>query len=87
MAQADAAPPAAPAAESAQAESPFKRHFNLIIGGVLLLVSVEDRSYAEAAKVLAGPSGTVMSRLSRGRERLLRIMEASGRPATLRRVK
>lgn len=61
---------------------------------VLLLVSVEDLSYAEAAKVLDVPIGTAMSRLSRGRERLRRIMEAeaSGRPATLgsptlRRVK
>jgi RNA polymerase sigma-70 factor (ECF subfamily) len=37
---------------------------------VLLLVGVEDLSYAEAARVLGVPVGTVMSRLSRGRERL-----------------
>ena len=37
---------------------------------VLLLVGVEDLSYDEAARVLGVPIGTVMSRLSRGRERL-----------------
>jgi RNA polymerase sigma-70 factor (ECF subfamily) len=42
---------------------------------VLLLVAVEDLSYAEAAKVLNIPLGTVMSRLSRARERLQRELE------------
>ena len=37
---------------------------------VLFLVGVEDLSYEEAARVLGVPIGTVMSRLSRGRERL-----------------
>ena len=40
---------------------------------VLVLVAVEDLSYAEVAQVLGIPLGTVMSRLSRGRERLRRI--------------
>ncbi len=56
---------------------------------VVLLVSVEGLSYAGTAKAVAIPVGTVMSRLSRGRERLLRSMDAE--PASLipnlRRVK
>jgi RNA polymerase sigma factor (sigma-70 family) len=42
---------------------------------VLLLVAVEDLSYADAAKVLNIPMGTVMSRLSRARDRLQREIE------------
>ncbi len=45
---------------------------------VLLLVAVEDLSYAEAAKVLNIPLGTVMSRLSRARERLQQEIEGAG---------
>jgi RNA polymerase sigma-70 factor (ECF subfamily) len=41
---------------------------------VLLLVAVEDFSYREAAGVLGLPIGTVMSRLSRGREHLRQYM-------------
>ena len=60
---------------------------------VLLLVGVEDLSYQEAAHVLGVPIGTIMSRLSRGRERLRRSIhgeldETSGHcSAALQRVK
>ena len=52
---------------------------------VILLVSVEDLGYAEAARVLGVPIGTVMSRLARGRERMRELVQEKGRPS-LRRV-
>jgi RNA polymerase sigma-70 factor (ECF subfamily) len=51
---------------------------------VLFLVSVEDLSYAETARVLGVPIGTVMSRLSRGRERLRQLMGEDRRSHSLR---
>jgi len=55
---------------------------------VLLLVGVEQFSYAECADALGIPIGTVMSRLSRGRAALRSLLEG-GAPApgpVLRRV-
>jgi RNA polymerase sigma-70 factor (ECF subfamily) len=50
---------------------------------VLLLVALEDMSYQDAAKVLAIPLGTVMSRLSRARARLRELMD--GQPPAVPR--
>lgn len=44
---------------------------------VLLLVTLEDLSYAEVARITGVPTGTVMSRLSRARSRLQELMDAS----------
>lgn len=53
---------------------------------VILLVGLEEFSYAETADILGVPVGTVMSRLHRGRERL-REMLANQSGFSLRRVK
>lgn len=55
----------------------------------LLLVSVEQLSYAECAEALGIPIGTVMSRVSRGRAALRESLDGRSRPdgvTTLRRV-
>lgn len=56
---------------------------------VLVLIAVEGLQYREAAGVLGVPVGTVMSRLSRGRERMRKALEgdAPSGAASLRRIK
>ena len=49
---------------------------------VLLLVGLENLRYEEVAQALGIPVGTVMSRLSRGREQLRRLMSGgAGSPS------
>jgi len=57
---------------------------------VLLLVTVEEYTYVEAADILGVPVGTVMSRLHRARERLRELMMDNAqakRPVPLQLVK
>ena len=54
---------------------------------VLLLVALEDMSYAEVSRALGIPMGTVMSRLSRGRERLRKLMDGEAARSGLRVVR
>jgi len=56
---------------------------------VILLIGLENMSYQETADITGVPVGTVMSRLSRGRQTLKTLMDGNsegGKPS-LRRVK
>jgi RNA polymerase sigma-70 factor (ECF subfamily) len=54
---------------------------------VVLLVALEDMAYADVAQTLGIPIGTVMSRLSRGRERLRTAIERRDVPVRLKVVR
>jgi RNA polymerase sigma-70 factor (ECF subfamily) len=54
---------------------------------VLLLVTLEEFSYEETARILDVPVGTVMSRLSRARDRLRQLLDGCAAPVTLQVVK
>jgi RNA polymerase sigma-70 factor (ECF subfamily) len=52
----------------------------------LLLVGVEGMSYAEAADVLGVPTGTLMSRVARGRQDLREVLDLVRRRRILKAV-
>jgi RNA polymerase sigma-70 factor (ECF subfamily) len=54
---------------------------------VVLLIALEALSYADTAKVVGIPVGTVMSRLSRGRERLRLLLDGAPEAAALKVIK
>lgn len=65
--------------DALQAISPDRR-------AALVLVTIEGFSYAEAANILGVPAGTLMSRISRGREELRALLDDSARRRNLRVV-
>lgn len=62
-----------------QAISPDRR-------AALVMVAIEGFSYAEAATMLGIPAGTLMSRISRGREELRMLLDDQARRRSIRIV-
>lgn len=54
---------------------------------VLLMVTIEEMTYDEASRALAIPIGTVMSRLSRARERMRRLIAGTDSAVPLKVVR
>lgn len=63
--------------EALQAISPERR-------AALVMVAIEGFSYAEAAEMLGIPAGTLMSRISRGRDDLRALLSDAARRRTIR---
>ena len=63
------------------------RHLSSEQREILLLVGLEEMTYDEVATTLNIPIGTVMSRLSRAREKLRALTDGRPVPVTLKAVK
>lgn len=66
--------------DALQAVSPDRR-------AVLVLVGIEGFSYVEAANILGIPTGTLMSRIARGREELRGLLDDSMARIQARRLR
>jgi RNA polymerase sigma-70 factor (ECF subfamily) len=82
------------AQRAAQGDALLVRDLDRAIGrlppeqrAVLLLVTLEEMSYEQVAGTMGIPIGTVMSRLSRAREKLRAMMLGQGAAAKLKLVK
>ncbi len=82
------------AQRAAQGDALLVRDLDRAIGrlpaeqrAVLLLVVLEEMSYEQVARTMGIPIGTVMSRLSRAREKLRAMMLGQGPAAKLKLVK